>query len=184
VYRPSAALHPLQQHPEVVMGWNRGIAEDLLKGAIAGAVATWVMGQATTWMYDRESDATKQRENEARGGRTAYESAAEQAASAAGVTLSDEQRNQAGTAIHWATGIGAGALYAVLRKQWPPAAAAKGLPFGAGFFLVLDELLNPLFGFTPGPQAFPWQTHARGLGGHLVFGATTELVLEGLDRAA
>ena len=166
------------------MNTNGGMTADLLKGAIAGAVATWLMNQATTWMYEHESDDAKQRENEARGGRTAYERAAERAASAAGMALSEEQRNQAGTAIHWGTGIAAGALYAVLRKRRPAIAAANGLPFGIGFFLIVDELLNPLLSLTPGPQAFPWQTHARGLGGHLAFGATTELVLEGLDRVA
>ena len=30
------------------------IGEDLVKGAIAGAVATYVMGRITTFMYDRE----------------------------------------------------------------------------------------------------------------------------------
>jgi hypothetical protein len=163
---------------------NGGAAADLVKGALAGAAATWLMTQVTAWMYEHESDDAKRRENQARGDRTAYESAAEQAAGLAGVRLSGEQRSHAGTAIHWATGIAAGALYAVLRKRWPASAIAKGLPFGAGFFLLVDELLNPVLGLTPGPQAFPWQTHARGLGGHLAFGATTELVLEGLDRVA
>jgi uncharacterized membrane protein YagU involved in acid resistance len=46
----------------------------------------------------------------------------------------------------------------------------------------MDELMNPLLGFTPGPQAFPWQAHARGLGGHVVFGLATEGVLQVLDR--
>lgn len=50
--------------------------------------------------------------------------------------------------------------------------------------LLTDLLLNPVLRLTPGPRAFPWQAHARGLGGHLVFGAATELVLEGLDRVA
>ncbi|MCA1673436.1 MAG: DUF1440 domain-containing protein, partial [Actinobacteria bacterium] len=59
-----------------------------------------------------------------------------------------------------------------------------GLAFGTGFSLLVDELMNPLLGLTPGPRAFPWQAHARGLGGHLAFGATTELVLEGFDRVA
>lgn len=160
------------------------IGADLVKGAIAGAAATWLMNQATTWMYEREDEQAKQREKAARGDRSAYETAAERAAGAAGVELPEEQRGQAGSAIHWATGIAGGAAYAVLRRRWPSTAAAAGLPFGAGFFLLVDELMNPLLGLTPGPQAFPWQAHARGLGGHLVFGAANELVLEGLDRVA
>lgn len=163
---------------------DRQIAADVVKGAIAGAAAVWLMNQATTWMYEHESEQAKQRENEARGERTAYETAAEQAAGLAGVELSDDQRARTGTSIHWATGIAAGATYAVLRRRWPATAAGLGLPFGAAFFLVVDELMNPLLGLTPGPGAFPWETHARGLGGHLAFGAATELVLEGLDRVA
>jgi uncharacterized membrane protein YagU involved in acid resistance len=72
----------------------------------------------------------------------------------------------------------------VLRRRWRASAAARGLTFGTAFFLVVDELMNPLLGFTPGPRAFPWQAHARGFGGHLAFGAASELALQGLDRVA
>jgi hypothetical protein len=166
------------------MQTNHHIGADFLKGAVAGAVATWCMNQSTTWMYALEDQAAKDRENEARGGHTAYETAAEKMADAAGTALSETQRRRTGTAIHWATGIAAGALYGVLRRRWPAVASGRGLPFGTGFFLLVDELFNPMLGFTPGPGAFPWQAHARGLGGHLAFGLTTELVLEGLDRVA
>ena len=153
------------------------------EGAVAGAAGTWVMTQVTTWTHDRENEAATKREDAARAGSTAYARAAGRASQAIDTNLSDEQRSQAGTAIHWATGIAADAAYAVVRKRWPRAAAARGLPFGAGFFMMVDDLLNPVLGLTPGPLAFPWQTHARGLGGHLAFGLATELVLEGLDRA-
>ncbi|MGE3507475.1 MAG: hypothetical protein AB7N65_01155 [Vicinamibacterales bacterium] len=46
---------------------------DMVKGAIAGAAATWMMGQATTWMYEQEGAQAKARENRVRGDRTAYE---------------------------------------------------------------------------------------------------------------
>lgn len=164
------------------MDRNERVVGDIVKGALAGAAATWLMTQATTWMYEHEGDETKQRENEARGDRSAYEVAAEKAAGLAGTEISKEQRAQAGLAIHWATGIGAGIVYALVRRRTPAAAVGKGLAFGTGFYLLLDELVNPLLGLTPGPLAFPWQAHARGLGGHLAFGATTDLVLDGLDR--
>lgn len=159
------------------------IATDLLKGALAGAAATWVMNQATTWMYEHEADAAKARENDARGDETAYASAAGAMAGVAGYALEKDQRAQAGQALHWIAGIGAGAFYGVARKRWPSVAGAVGLPFGAGFYLAIDEIMNPALGFTPGPTAFPWQTHARGLGGHLVFGLALEVLLGGLDRS-
>jgi hypothetical protein len=163
---------------------NSHIGVDVIKGAIAGAAATWLMGQVTTWLYEHEDRQAREREDRARRGVTAYERAAEKAAELAHVRLSQEERGQVGTAIHWATGIAAGAAYAVLRRRWRGVAAAKGLPFGTAFFLTLDEVVNPLLGLTPGPQAFPWQAHARGLGGHLAFGFTSELILERLDRVA
>jgi hypothetical protein len=163
---------------------RRNVAIDIVKGAIAGAAATWVMGRATTWLYQREREQAKERENEARGGGTAYENAAERLAGALHVSLAQAQRARAGTAIHWATGIASGVAYQLLRRRWAGARTANGLPFGTAVFLVLDEAMNPLLGLTPGPRAFPWQAHARGFAGHLVFGATTEMVLGGLDRVA
>ena len=160
------------------------IGHDVVKGAIAGAAATWLMGQFTAWMYEREDREAREREDRARGGIAAYERAAEKGADLLNVQLSEKARGQVGNAIHWATGVGAGITYALLRRRWDGIAAGKGLPFGTAFFLAVDELVNPLLGFTPGPAAFPWQAHARGLGGHLTFGLTTALVLDGLDRVA
>jgi hypothetical protein len=163
-------------------GRPRSLGADMLKGAVAGVAATWLMNKATTWMYEREAEVARQKEDEARGGGTAYANAAARAASALDVELTDSQRKTAGTALHWILGTTAGAAYGVARSRWPAVARAGGLPFGVGFFLTMDELMNPLLGFTPGPQAFPWQAHARGLGGHVVFGLATEGVLQVLDR--
>ena len=156
----------------------------LIKGAIAGAAATWVMNQVTTAIYERERDEVKARENEARGGQTAYASAAHELARVGGVELNREQEATAGTALHWATGIMAGVKYAMLRRYWPAVGAGRGVGYGLAFFLVMDEALNPLLGLTPGPTAFPWQTHARGAAGHLAFGAVNDGLLRVLDQVA
>lgn len=153
----------------------------LLKGAVAGAAATWLMNQVTTWIYELEGDEVKKRENDARGDQTAYASAAHELSRLSGLELSREQEATAGTAIHWATGIMAGLKYAMLRRYWPAITAGRGVPYGLAFYLVMDEGLNPLLGLTPGPAAFPWQTHARGAAGHVAFGAVNEGVLRALD---
>ena len=88
------------------------IGEDLVKGAIAGAVATYVMGRITTFMYDREDRRARKQEDEARGGATSYTTAAEKGAELVGRRLTSKEREQAGSAVHWALGIGAGAGYA------------------------------------------------------------------------
>lgn len=160
------------------------VGADIIKGAIAGAAATWLMGQVTSWMYEHEGEDAKERENRARGGLSAYERAAEKGADLVNLRLSEPARARAGSAIHWSTGIAAGVAYALARRKWGGITAATGLPFGTAFFLTVDEVMNPLLGLTPGPQAFPWHAHARGFGGHLAFGLANDLILDGLDRVA
>jgi len=161
-----------------------GIGRDLLKGAVAGAVATFVMGKVTGYMYEHEDRSARREEDDVRGGRSSYEVAAERAASAAGRSLDRGQRQRMGLAIHWALGIGAGAAYAVLRRRFHGLGSAAGTAFGTGFWAFLDEGLVPALGLTPGATAFPWQTHARGLVGHLTFGSVTDGTLRLLDRVS
>jgi hypothetical protein len=156
------------------MKTQRNIMLDAARGALAGAAATWVMGQVTSLLYEHENPRARDREDRARGGETAYEAAAERMAGLAGRPLGDDDRKRAGEALHWALGTGAGAAYGALRGRVPGVGAAAGLAFGALFFLIVDETVTPLLGLTPGPSAFPWQTHARGLAGHLVFGALAD----------
>jgi hypothetical protein len=160
------------------------VGRDLMKGAIAGAVATYVMGKVTSYMYEHEDRDVRRREDEAREGRTAYETAAEKAATAAGTTLKVRQRQELGSTIHWALGIGAGAVYAVLRRRVQMLGGTAGTAFGTAFWAFLDEGMVPALGLTPGPTAFPWQAHARGLVGHLTFGTVTDGTLRLLDRVA
>jgi hypothetical protein len=158
--------------------------ESLLKGAIAGAVATWAMGRVTNYLYQREGRSARRAEDEARHDRTAYEIAAEQVAGVLGRTLSEAERSRLGNAIHWALGIGAGVAYAVLGRRNPRVRRAAGTAFGTGFWATIDEGLVSLLRLTPPPKAFPWQTHARGLAGHLAFGAVTDGTIRLLDAIA
>jgi hypothetical protein len=59
---------------------------------------------------------------------------------------------------------------------------AHGLGFGMAFWLLMDEGAVYALGLTPGPGAFPWETHARGLAGHLTFGAVADVTLHALQQ--
>ncbi len=159
-----------------------GLWTDLALGAAAGLAATWVMNQATTFLYEREDQQARQREDAARGGETAYGIAAGKAAGALGVELSPAARKQLGAGLHWALGAGGGAAYAALRRRLPLVDAGQGLAYGAAFFALVDEGANTALGLTPPPTAFPWQAHARGLAGHLVYGVVTDTLLDAADR--
>jgi hypothetical protein len=150
----------------------------VLVGSAAGAVATWMMTKVTTLMYEHEDPDARKREDKVRGNVNAYEIAAARGAELLGKELTERQRGALGTAIHWVIGILAGAVYALIRLHLTNPNVGYGLLFGFVFWLVVDETMNPVLRLTPGPLAYPWQAHLRGLVGHLVFGAATELSLE------
>lgn len=157
---------------------------DVLKGAIAGAVATAVLDRVTTFMYERESPGARKTEDRARAGRTAYETAAERIAALLGTNLEGEQRKRVGLIIHWALGIAAGVAYATYGRKNPTLRRGAGSAFGTAFWGAVDEGLVSLLGLTPPPKAFPIETHIRGLAGHLAFGVTADRTLRLLDAVA
>jgi hypothetical protein len=146
---------------------NANPIRDLAAGAAAGALATWAMGKVTGHLYEHEDRRARRREDRARRGRIAYEVAAERLAGLLGRRPSQRRLARFGVVIHWGLGIVAG---------------AGGLTFGAAFWLAVDEALTPALALTPGPRAFPWQTHARGLAGHLTFGLVADAALRVLSR--
>jgi hypothetical protein len=139
----------------------RSVLVDVLIGAAAGAAATWAMDRATTLLQDRQSAQVTKREKAAR-----------------------RRSTPPPPAVHWAMGIAAGAIYGALRNRARAMGVGSGLAYGTAFFLLVDEAAQAALGFAAPPQAFPWQTHARGLAGHLVLGAVLEAPFDIIDAAA
>jgi hypothetical protein len=157
---------------------------DLLKGAAAGAVAVWAMDRLGWMLWDREDPAALARERAARvEGMDPAHVLANRVADAVGRPLHPRQPHPAGVAVHYAIGMGPAVAYAALRRRWPALRAGRGLAYGLGLFLAVDEGLVPALGLASGPTAYPWQAHGRGLVSHLVLGAVTDAALDALDRA-
>ena len=154
---------------------RRSLATDLLLGALAGAAGTALMDKLTTLAYEHEPKKARDREDNARGDKTAYVVAAEK------LGVPDDRQEMVGQAIHWSLGVGAGALYGVLRNRSRKLGIGSGLAYGVAFWLVMDEAMNTLLRLTPPPQRFPWQTHARGLAGHVVLGGAIEAAFDLAD---
>jgi len=157
---------------------RHSILGGVIRGVVAGAVATWAMNKITTFLYENEDRGARRREDQARRGRTAYQVAAEKFARLGHRRLTKEDREDLGNVIHWALGTGAAALYGALRPRFNgKGGILSGLAFGTTVWLVLDNLAVYALKLTPGPRAFPWQTHARGLAGHLAYGAVADTAL-------
>lgn len=179
---------------------NRSRIWDICLGAFAGVVAAWSMTQATNFIGERQSERVRRQEEAALRRHVADDRAAgpayggteqrataglssggsiaiEKVARAAGQEFSHEQREASVLALQAAMGMAAGATYALLRPRAGGVRWGLGLGFGTAFWLLVDEVGNPVLGLTPPPGEFPWQVHVRGLVGHLVLGGTLELTL-------
>lgn len=99
-----------------------------------------------------------------------------------GHELQESEKEPAGAAVHYTFGTVTGGLYGALAEVTPQVTTAAGLPFGAGFWLVADEITVPLLGLSKGPTEYPVSTHAYALASHLVYGLTTELSRRALRR--
>lgn len=164
-------------------GLGRLLGSTPVKGALIGLAAGGALDLVSIAIYEREGRAARLAENVARRGRPVYEVAVDQFARAAGKRLSRTQRQVWGWRFHQAFGLLGGVGYAALRRRHPRIGAGMGLLFGAAFFLLGDEVMMPLAGWSPGPRAFSWKVHARGAAAHLAYGVAAEATARVLDRA-
>lgn len=145
------------------------LLRDAAIGTGAGLLASKVMSPATSKLYELQTEEAKKKETEVSYG-VAYKVAAEKTAGVVGAELSEEQVTRAGTALHYALGAAWAPVYMWLRRSrgWSPWGA--GVAAGASMYVLVDEVANPLFRFTPPPHKYPLVTHLRGLAGHFVYG--------------
>ncbi len=97
--------------------------------------------------------------------------------------LTETEKKIAGPAVHYSLGTGVGGLYGAAAEMVPKVTAGIGLPFGAAFWLVVDEGAVPLLGLSKGPTAYPLSTHAYALSSHFVYGLTAEVVRRAVRKA-
>ncbi|MBA2722666.1 MAG: DUF1440 domain-containing protein [Methylibium sp.] len=165
-------------------GTETGVAATALMGAAAGAIAVWALDRVDWFMWNRLDARTRTRTVSVRpAGEPPSHALVSKIEKAAGLNPTDRQHDLAGDITHYMIGIGPAAGYAVMRDKLPGRGPMRGLLYGLGVFLMQDEAFNTATGLGAKPQAYPWQAHARGLIAHLVYGVTTELVLNAMERA-
>ena len=145
-----------------------------VRGAIAGAVAVWLMDLVTTAMLDRQDPKVTKREEAARpNDQPALTNLVDRLAEQTGAELNQEQSDSLVTILHYALGIVPGAIYGVLRSV-PLLRSVNGAFYGVALWAINDEYLNTRLGLAGPFDAYPPETHLRGLIGHVVLGITTD----------
>lgn len=157
----------------------------MLRSAAAGAVAVWVMDRFDWFVFEHEDpQARRQTESVRPGGMDPAHALAAKAAAAAGIPLKPAPPHQhpAGLAVHYAVPMALAILYDGLKPRLPLRASARGALYGAGTFLILDEIVNPLLGLAARPDRYPWQRHARELATHMTYGVAMDTVMGLFER--
>jgi hypothetical protein len=150
------------------------LIRDAVRGALAGAAATWAMDQVTTVMLALQAPEVTAEEEAARAnGKSSVTNLVDRVEAETGLVISAKQRPLVEQAVHYALGAVPGALYGIARHV-PGVRAGNGLLFGLGLFAANDEYLNTKLGLASSPTAYPPETHVRGLAGHAVLGVATE----------
>jgi len=151
------------------------IARDAVRGAAAGAAATWLMDRLTTGMLQLQAPAVTAREEAAqRNGKSSVANLVDRFEAGTGIAVPAARRPMIENAVHYLLGIVPGAIYGVVRRRLPFARIANGLGFGVAIFAANDEYANAALRLSGPPAAYPLQTHFRGLAGHAVLGMATE----------
>lgn len=170
---------------------NGSVLKGIVAGMAAGLVASWTMNQfQAAWtrlaensekphgaqsMQPAEGSSGNQRQDMQDQDDATVQVAKTVSEGVFGHELQESEKKPAGAVVHYAFGTASGGLYGALAELAPQVTNGVGLPFGAAFWLLADEISVPLLGFSKGPTEYPLSTHAYSLASHLVYGATAEL---------
>ena len=167
---------------------NRNAWKGLVAGVVGGIVASWAMDRFQYWWLSFGGGDELKLQQTPREEGDREEPATVKTASAIsegifGHGLTAREKEIAGPIVHYAVGTTAGAVYGLAAEYEPDVTTLAGIPFGAAFWMVVDEGALPLLGLAKGPTAYPISTHAYALASHMVFGLTAEVVRGTVRRA-
>ena len=162
---------------------------DLIRGVVAGLagglLASFLMEQFQALWSGIAAQITNKARKASSGGK---EPATVKAANAIllrtwGRLLSKAKHSIAAEAVHYAVGAVSGGIYGGLAEIVPTLEAGEVFGFGAGLWLIADEVTVPALKLSKPPMAFAISTHVYGLASHLVYGWVTEQVRRAVRRA-
>lgn len=180
------------------MSPRKNVAAGLAAGALSGLAASWLMlrflqGPGFRLQESLKSEADHQRDRaeqqrRADTGSPAPETVTMQAADTfashapGGRHLSREEKERAGTAVHYAFGAAMGALYGLACEYTTLPGLGLGTAFGTVLWLNTDLWSVPAVGFAKWPTEEPAAAHLSHWLAHLVYGAGMETTRRLLRR--
>ncbi len=128
----------------------------LLAGALGGALGSLAM-KATVRFFDPDSFGLSSK-TDANAARAFF-----------GSSLEQQTAERIGAAVHYVFGIATGAAYAAVAGKYPALRAARGAAFGAGLWLLADELAVTVTRLEK-PRAANARSHGSALAAHVLYG--------------
>jgi uncharacterized membrane protein YagU involved in acid resistance len=165
----------------------------VVAGLVGGLVATAVMTKfQNTWKEVQKKTEESQKENsgDSNNAKNTKGSESEENGSQQNPTvtvaskisegvfnheLTEQEKEMAGSAVHYGFGTVVGTLYGAAAELAPVVTSGAGSLYGTGIWLAADEATLPATGLSKGPAEYPVSTHVYGLAAHLVYGLTAEL---------
>lgn len=169
--------------PAERLGSDVGTGLKILAGAAAGALGVWALDRIDWFMWNSERPETCERTTALRpNGEPPAQALVTRVEEALDRRTDPDTHGALGQLVHYGIGIAPAVGYALLRDRLPADGVARGALFGAGLFLLQDELLNSLTGLGAKPQDYPWQDHVRGIVAHTVYGIAVETALNLMEQ--
>lgn len=152
-----------------------GVPNAELVRALDGLGATLFMEYTSSWLYGKQDEAARKREEQLRAAMPTTV-LVRKAAGLIGSELDDQTAEKLGMIAHYAFGAGGGPAAVALRRVGVSPIAA-GLTVAGAMEVVVDQGMNHLLGLTAPPAEWPWQAHARGGAAHIAYGTAVGLML-------
>lgn len=148
----------------------------MLGGLVAGLSGTLLMEYASNFVWKRQGEQSRERENELRP-EMPTSALARKLAGLTGAELSDDEAQRLGMVAHYGFGAAGGpAAVALTRLGVEPLKA--GFAVAGAMELFVDQLANTVLGLTAPSWEFPATANVRGALAHVVYGAAVGLMLE------
>src|SRR5712692_4367813 len=145
------------------MTGDRNAWKGLVAGVVGGVVASWAMDRFQYWWlsFGGGDELQLQQTPSEEGNReepATVKTASTISERVFGHSLTVKEKEIAGPLVHYAVGTTAGAVYGIAAEYEPDVTTLAGIPFGAAFWMVVDEGALPLLGLAKGPTAYPIST--------------------------